>query len=953
MFNKLRNFKNFNTFCYCTKARYNDTVLLPKTEFPLRLSQKKLQDRDQHIYTAGGFEDLYDWQRGHLSEPEFVLHDGPPYANGPPHMGHAINKILKDAIVRYEILNNKKVHYVPGWDCHGLPIELKALKDADAKGLEPIELRAKARKFADKSIEDQKQVFKSWGVTANWKKYYTTHSTDYVKCQLRQFLKLYQKNYIFRDVKPVHWSPSSRTALAEAELEYNENHKSPSLHFTVRIKSLPKLGPLNKNYYAILWTTTPWTIPSNQAVCYNPSLSYSIVKIPQLQEDAVYVIATDLVKEVSAILNTPIETVDEIKGSALEGATYEHPLYKSDKNDLKFVQAEHVSSSKGTGLVHSAGAHGPDDYLVALRNKFSIVDLVDDAGCFTTEAGSKFAGKYVLEAGNAAVLEALKEDSSLLRLGDITHSYPYDWRTKQPVIIKASRQWFIDTDSIKRRAVESLENVRFLPSDKSDLHKSNLIKQIEKRPYWCISRQRKWGVPIPVLYDKTTSEPIINENTINHHLNLLDTVGVDFWWKCTAEQLLPTDSNSSSSYNANDVVKSEDIMDIWLDSGLSWAKVLDGSKTADVYLEGVDQLTGWFQSSLLTSVALRDKAPFKTVYVHGFAVDAKGAKMSKSLGNVVDPVEVVLGSRGKPGLGVDALRWWVTCHANRDLQASVGDKVLRACCDEVQKIRSVLRFAVAGLSDFNSARIENQPLQHLQLIDRYLMHLLHRFQTKVADCMSEYQFHKISGLLNNLLTNSVSALYYTSIKDRLYCEPAESPARRSAQYTLYHVYETVSLAVAPMLPHLVEELHLHSRTKEAKTYFTACHRRVGDEWLNDDVEGLFRMILDWKREVNVEVGANTGDLDVEVVVSKEIAGRIKKNIDLHELGGQLIDVFQVAGISVKEDPEYAPDAHKLRLNKSCKHFCPRCRKVSSLEENRLCCRCDNVVANTVRKSFVN
>ncbi|RZC33056.1 isoleucine--tRNA ligase, mitochondrial, partial [Asbolus verrucosus] len=529
----LRQKNKVSSLSYCTengnkKKVYSNTLFLPKTKFPLRLENKKLIERDEQITSIAEFDQLYKWQRSYLSEPEFVLHDGPPYANGKLHMGHALNKILKDTILRYQILKGNKVHYVPGWDCHGLPIELKALSKHDAT---PLEIRSKARAFASTTIRNQKEIFKSWGILGDWNHHYATYNPDYVKLQFKLFYKLYEKNLIYRDIKPIYWSPSSRTALAEAELEYNEQHRSPSVFVRFKIKNIP-----NRKFdriYALIWTTTPWTLPSNQAVCYNPALSYSLVKNPK--DDSLYILASDLIENLSQTLNYKLEIVDSLHSETLSHCTYIHPLYK--EKELNFIAATHATSAKGTGLVHTAPAHGPEDFLVALHNKMQIENLINELGCYNSSAGKYLDGKFVLEEGTQEVLKLIKDD--IVHLHDHVHSYPYDWRTKKPVIIRASQQWFLDTDSIKSRAIDLLEDVQIIPKVSSEMYKRNLINQIQKRPYWCISRQRKWGVPIPVFFNKLNDKILTSEDLIRHLCMLIDNHGTDFWWQLPLHQLIP------------------------------------------------------------------------------------------------------------------------------------------------------------------------------------------------------------------------------------------------------------------------------------------------------------------------------------------------------------------------------------------------------------------------------
>ncbi|CAH1989563.1 unnamed protein product [Acanthoscelides obtectus] len=936
---KITRIQKTNVVFYSTKPAqqgklYSNTVFLPKTRFPLRLENNKLLERDEAIHNTADFENLYTWQRSHLSEPEFVLHDGPPYANGQAHMGHAINKILKDTILRCHIISGNKVHYIPGWDCHGLPIELKAI--SDNKDLDPIQIRKKARHFAEKTIKEQMKAFKSWGVIGDWKNTYQTFNQDYVKTQFRIFHKLYQKNLVYRDIKPIHWSPSSRTALAEAELEYNENHKSPSTYVRFEIKHFPNFDHKDGNrLYAIIWTTTPWTLPANNAVCYNEKLSYVIVKKANSSDSSLYVIAADLLKTVSSVLNCDFEVVKEFKGDMLEGTKYIHPIYSNQ--ECTFVNSSHAVANKGTGLVHSAGSHGPEDFLVSLNYKLPLVDLVDDAGCYNSHAGDKLQGKFVLTEGNQEV-QAMLEDN-LMHSGEITHSYPYDWRTKQPVIIKASQQWFIDTDALRNRAIELIEQVDIIPKDRSDIYRKNLVSQIQKRPYWCISRQRKWGVPIPVLYDHH-SEKIINEHTINHHCNLLRTYGADFWWILSDKELLP--DNLHSSYNLENLTRSQDIMDIWFDSGISWARVLEGSKIADMYLEGADQFTGWFQSSLLTSVAMRDKAPYKTIYVHGFAVDENGTKMSKSLGNVVNPVDIMKGSKKQKPYGVDVLRWWVTCHANQDALASVSHTTLQSCTEELQKIRSVLRFALGSLSDYEATKID---YKELLLIDKYMLHLLYKFHIQTSELTRSYQFHRVSAAVLSLLTNSISALYYTSIKDRLYCDHLGSTSRKAAQYTLHNLFEIVTQTIAPMVPHLVEEMYQYYNLKDNKTYFTSTHLKPQSGWENNKIAEIMAVILNCKRDLNKALGPNTTDKDVKITLCTSVFKSLQDFGTINDIEQQVADIVQVAGVTVlKED--FKDDPNRIfttDISESSRFCCPRCRKVQSDEEDELCKRCTDVV----------
>jgi isoleucyl-tRNA synthetase len=510
---------------------------------------------------------LYDWQRDNLKTKDYVLHDGPPYANGDLHMGHAINKVLKDIILKEKIIKGTKVHYVPGWDCHGLPIELKAL--GNSENLDPIKVREKARKFATEACKKQKSSFESWGVTGSWNdssKIYRTFDKNYVKNQIKLFYEMYEKDLIFRDLKPVYFSPSSGSCLAEAELEYDENFVSPSLYFRCQVTNVDRITS-NENIYALVWTTTPWTLPANQAICFNSDLKYCLVKI----SGSTYIICMDTIQNLQKELQMEIEFVREISTDQLKNLQYTHPINKNEINN--FYDASHVQVDKGTGLVHTAPSHGQDDFLVFLNKKIPIKCLVNEKGCFNEQAPEFLREKEVLQDGNNLVIDYMNRAQDVVKLDKITHSYPIDWRTKSPVIMLASEQWFINTDAIKQRAVEELEKVNIYPQKSSNVSKNVLRTQLEKRPYWCISRQRSWGVPIPVLFDG--KKPIVNEKLINFWSELVEQTGsVDFWWQRDVKNLIP--ENCSIAVDEN-LTKGNDILDIWFDSGISWSQALEGT----------------------------------------------------------------------------------------------------------------------------------------------------------------------------------------------------------------------------------------------------------------------------------------------------------------------------------------------------------------------------------------
>ncbi|KAF5277479.1 hypothetical protein FQR65_LT03816 [Abscondita terminalis] len=928
------------------KSKFTSTVLLPQTKFPLRLEKKKLIERDKCLNNLSCFKDLYSWQKQNCKDPEFVLHDGPPYANGSLHMGHAINKILKDTIIRSRIMNGQKVDYIPGWDCHGLPIELKALSDKEI-GLTPVEVRNKARNFATNTVNLQKSAFQSWGVIGDWNSPYLTYDNEYVKNQMENFMKLYEKGLVFRDVKPVYWSPSSRTALAEAELSYNSEHKSISVFVKLKLLKAPLLMGLNleKYYksiacfiklyypfcsaYALIWTTTPWTLPSNQAICFNPNLSYSIVEHGDSSDH--FIIASSLAEDLSKTLDINLRIIHTFNGTDLEGCTYLHPF--DNKLAMPFLSSNHATDSKGTGLVHTAPAHGPDDFLVALTHKLSITNMVDENGCFTGVAIPELQGLHVLTDGNKVVLNILNE--KVVKEMDYIHSYPYDWRTKKPVIIRASKQWFIDTNQIKNKAIELLKSVKGLPRTFNQSYISNLAAQIEKRPYWCISRQRSWGVPIPVFYEKLTGKLILNREILAHLNSLIEQYNCNYWWELPLSDLLPQHILKKINTSLDNIEKGNDIFDIWFDSGLSWSYALKNDKVADVYLEGIDQFTGWFQSSLLTSVALRDKSPYKALYVHGFVVDEHGLKMSKSLGNVIDPVDIIEGGNGMKTYGIDTLRWWVVCHANSNPMTHVRKNVLESSAEEVQKIRSVMRFALGGLYDYND---DSMNYKSLYVVDKYLLHLLRQFYLQVRFLYENYEYDKLAPCVINFLTNSVSALYYTAIKDRLYCDEADSHQRRSAQLILRQIFTIVSQSVAPIVPHLAEELHSHFPLKQNDSIFQMQPFGADESWWNKDLSDFVEnVLLNVKKEIHKKAGPNTLDVHLQIDLPEDLFIKYQEMITVPEdVNKELAHLFQVSFVDIV-------------LRSDLKDFIIT---VDKNNENCLCNRCSSFCNNLNKEARV-
>lgn len=772
-------------------------VLLPKTKFPLRMDPKT---SDSSVREASGFDELYKWQLDHRNHTKsFTLHDGPPYANGSPHMGHALNKILKDIINRYKLLQGYRIEYKPGWDCHGLPIELKALREnGDVTGA--VEIRAKAAEFARRAIKEQKREFQKWGCLGDWERPYLTMDGQYEADQIGVFYEMYKNGCIYRGFKPVHWSPSSRTALAEAELEYR-SHVSRSAYVLFPVVSN---GSLNTGetgeVFALVWTTTPWTLVANRAICYHTDHTYSLVRIQGQDSPKTVLVGSNRLHHLSPLLGEH-SVIGSVPGSQLEGILYRNPLDRSGAM-RPFLPARHVSDREGTGLVHTAPAHGHDDYLIGVKHNLDLSCAVDGEGRFTADASSEWEGLDVLGNGNEAILARLRDLGAMVHEHSHEHRYPYDWRTKKPVIIRATEQWFADVSTLKEQARKVVVNdVAMHPA----ISRNRLLSMLSGRDDWCISRQRFWGVPLPVFYHNATGAALISSDTISHIRGLVRQLGSGCWWKLSTKELLPEPLQAVSQ----EYTKGEDTMDVWFDSGSSWASVLtDAGGVADLYLEGSDQHRGWFNSSLLTSVAVHGKAPYKALLTHGFVLDKNGNKMSKSLGNVISPNDILTGKN----LGADVMRLWVAS-SDYSTDVNVSDDILMQNSENLQKIRNTCRFMLGNLSDFHPEEESAVEYSRLTKLDRYVLHLLSQYNQKAMSAYEELNFSSLCHMLVNFASSDLSSFYFDIVKDRLYCDEEGSDRRRAVQTVLHQLVWTLAQSIAPVLPHLAEEVAQHLPSK--------------------------------------------------------------------------------------------------------------------------------------------
>ncbi len=838
---------------------YKDTVNLPQTEFSMRANAVKREPELQEFWQEN---QIYQQLGQDNPGSTFVLHDGPPYANGSLHMGHALNKILKDIINKYKLLRGYKVRYVPGWDCHGLPIELKVLqkmKSKERQNLSPLQLRQKASEFARQTMEEQREGFQRFGIWGDWNNPYLTLAPEYEAAQIAVFGKMALKGYIYRGLKPVHWSPSSRTALAEAELEYPEGHTSPSIYVAFGLTQLGTkaeeiLAPFIPDLAVAIWTTTPWTIPGNLAVAVNPDLTYAVVELDgEIGQYSHLIVAEDLLEKLGETFACNLTVKATLPGKDLEHCTYKHPLF--DRESQVLIGGDYVTTESGTGLVHTAPGHGVEDYGVGQRYGLPVLSPVDDKGNFTAEAG-KFAGLNVLKDGNEAIIMALQEEKCLLKQEAYVHKYPYDWRTKKPTIFRATEQWFASVKGFREAALEAIASVKWIPAQ----GQNRIVGMVKDRSDWCISRQRNWGLPIPVFYDTETNEPLLTAETIQYVQGIIAEKGSDAWWELSAEELLPEQYRN----NGREYRKGMDTMDVWFDSGSSWAAVAnqrDGLKyPVDIYLEGSDQHRGWFQSSLLTSVATNGIAPYKTVLTHGFVLDEKGRKMSKSLGNVMDPLVIIEGGNNQkkePPYGADVLRLWVSS-VDYSSDVGIGQNILKQLADVYRKIRNTARFLLGNLADFEPEK-DAVTYADLPQLDKYMLHRCTEVFADMTEAFESFQFFRFFQTVQNFCVVDLSNFYLDIAKDRLYIAATDAPRRRSCQTVLAIVIENLARAIAPVLSHMAEDIwQFIPYDTGYKSVFQSGWVQIESDWEKPELKDSWTKLRAVRAEINkvMERGRN-------------------------------------------------------------------------------------------------
>ncbi|EGQ2677683.1 isoleucine--tRNA ligase [Staphylococcus pseudintermedius] len=913
---------------------YKDTLLMPKTKFPMRGG---LPTKEPQIQQEWKEKDLYrKMLEKNEGQPSFILHDGPPYANGNLHMGHALNKILKDFINRYKTMQGFYTPYVPGWDTHGLPIE-QALtkKGVKRKEMTTAEFRDKCQAFAMEQIDIQKKDFLRLGVNGDFDNPYITLKPEYEAAQIRLFGEMADKGLIYKGKKPVYWSPSSESSLAEAEIEYHDK-RSASIYVAFDVKD--SKGIVADDAKFIIWTTTPWTLPSNVAITVHPELTYVQMNVDGTR----YIIAEALVDAVAEQLSWDKEAVvreKDFKGSELEYIEAQHPFI--DRISL-IINGEHVTTDAGTGCVHTAPGHGEDDFIVGQKYGLEVISPLDDKGVFTAEGGP-FEGMFYDKA-NQAVTELLTEKGALLKLDFITHSYPHDWRTKKPVIFRATPQWFASISKVRQDILDAIEDTKF----KVDWGKTRIYNMIRDRGEWVISRQRVWGVPLPVFYAEN-GDIIMTKETVYHVADLFEQHGSNIWFERDAKDLLPEGFTHPGSPNG-EFTKEQDIMDVWFDSGSSHRGVLETrpelSFPADMYLEGSDQYRGWFNSSITTSVATRGRSPYKMLLSHGFVMDGEGKKMSKSLGNVIVPDTIVKQK------GADIARLWVSS-VDYLADVRISDEILNQVADVYRKIRNTLRFLLGNINDYNPATDRIAEADLLE-VDRYILNRLREFTAGTLDHYESFDYLNIYQEVQNFINVELSNFYLDYGKDILYIEEKNAHKRRSMQTVLFEILVNMTKLLAPIIPHTAEEVWSHiEQVDEESVHLTNMPAKEEVDQALLDKWNTFMALRD---DVNraLEVARN------EKVIGKSLEAKVKignspsfDTLAFLEGFNDLHQLFIVSQVELVEDTKGEAYQHgTIEIAKADGEKCARCWNYSESlgsvgELDDLCPRCQEVVKTLV------
>ncbi|HYZ89792.1 MAG TPA: isoleucine--tRNA ligase [Myxococcales bacterium] len=958
-----------------------DTVNLPKTGFPMRA---QLAEREPAQVKAWLENKIYEHVlRKNAGQEKFVMHDGPPYANGSLHLGHFLNKVLKDVVVKRAAMSGKLADFVPGWDCHGLPIEQQVDKQLGPKKrqMSASDFRRACRRFADEQVEIQRREFQRLGVMARWDDPYLTMQYAYEAHIVRQLAAIARKGAMYRRKRPVHWCIVDVTALAEAEVEYAER-TSPSIYVAFRVldgTKLYKLAPSLKGHPLALaiWTTTPWTIPANLAIAANPEIEYvaydlgkqAVIVAKDLLAQFLAAVAPDQVQQGGGNPETVLGAAENaarvprlrdarkvlahFSGEDLAGVTYHHPLVERTGS---VVLGAHPTTEAGTGLVHTAPGHGEDDFQMGIQYGLPIWAPVDERGRFTEEAGIGLGGKKVFDA-NPEIIEKLREAGALLNAGgrafEIRHSYPHCWRCKNPVIFRATDQWWIGLDvdiggtTIRKAALAEIDRIAASGGWIPAWGKDRIRGMVENRPDWCISRQRSWGVPIPVAYCAQDREPLVSAEAMEHVARVFEQHGADAWFDKPLTELLPAQSRCPKC-KGTQFEKETDILDVWFDSGSSWAAVLASGRwpelrfPADLYLEGSDQHRGWFNSSLTIAVATRGESPYRACLTHGFVVAEDGRKMSKSLGNYVDPQQTL------KKYGAEIVRLWVAASDYRD-DVRLSPKILETLSEGYRKIRNTLRYCLSQLYDFDPAR-DSVPLDRVEPIDRWALSRLERYRAAVTRAYDQYEFHRVYHATVDLSATDLSAFYFDVLKDRTYCSAANSPLRRAAQTVLYRACRDLCRLLAPIASFTTEEVWQHLPGEKEVSVFLAGLPDAEPQLTDDALEEEFRHLLSFRRVVNEALEAKRTAKEIGKATEADVTLRIPREpAVLREVAekyeASLADLFLAATVRIESG-----DTLSAEVKRSACPACERCwRALPDVSGSpALCDRCKRAVAGEPR-----
>ena len=901
-----------------------DSLQLPKTAFSMKAN---LPNKEPEILKKWErlkiFEKLRKSSKG---KEKFVLHDGPPYANGHIHMGTALNKILKDMITRFHQMNGKDSVYVPGWDCHGLPIEWKIeeqyKKKKKNKDEVPVkDFRQECREFAKSWIEVHIQEFKRLGVVGDFENYYSTMSYEAEAQIVRELGKFLLDGSLYQGFKPVLWSTVEKTALADAEVEYMD-HTSNTIYVAFKVKSTNK--EFLKGVNMVIWTTTPWTIPANRALAFNSNIEYSILEIDDLEffNEKKIVVAKNLIEAITkecGIKN--FKEIKTFKGTELTGTICSHPFLKMNYNyDVPMLDGSFVNLEQGTGIVHCAPSHGADDFNLCLKNNIPSLYTVDNAGLYTKEI-PHFTGTHIFKA-DPVVIEKLKEQNKLLKNNLLTHSYPHSWRSKAPLIYRATPQWFISMqkNNLRDKAIKAINDTNFFPNKGKD----RLLSMVEGRPDWCVSRQRVWGVPLPIFINKKTKEPLRDQKVIDRIASIYEKQGSDCWFTDDPKVFLGND------YNPSDYEKLNDIVEVWFDSGSTHSFVLEKRKDlkwpADMYLEGSDQHRGWFHSSLLESCGTRGRAPFKSILSHGFVVDGKGMKMSKSMGNVISPEEIL------KNYGADILRVWVaSSDYAEDLR--IDKNILIQHAESYRKIRNTFRFMLGNLKDnFIKQDFENIKIEKLDELDQYILYKLFKLSKSVEENLKNYNFHKLYKDLLNFCTLDLSSFYFDIRKDVLYCDDLNSKKREDCINILNIILESLLKWFSPILVFTAEEIH-SLISKEQSSIHESLFVKIPSSWNNEKLKDKWEKLYKIKQDANIAIEEMRACKEIGSSLEAEITLNInkEKNEILNDLNLAEYFITSKAKKKITEKKEY------IEVKKAKGEKCSRCWKILEQKCERTNC----------------